>query len=188
MKRISTICPISMVALVALLTLLLGACSPPASSSAPQSTTYPIASISAGTWTLEELEKSYRDSGASDVVFVRNGEVDEEHVIVISAASNKKQTQSSTKSHEGATITVTVTSDTVVPDVIGKDPLQASTDLMSVGFEVEPYLTSYHAPTHATDENPATTVVSATSLPAGETARVGTKIEVIYTGSLEGYS
>lgn len=122
--------------------------------------------------------------GNRNVNLVRKGDIDEDACLVIGAVCDRPDPDD-----EDAVFAITVTSDTTVPYVTGTDPLEASFRLWAAGLNAEPYFTSYSRPRDLKpgDPNPEVTATG-TSVPAGTAVRVGTTVEVSYSGPTDAYS
>lgn len=117
-----------------------------------------------------EARARLAEAGITDVEVSRVGDVDEEANVVTEVLP-----RSGAWVLDGEPVTITVTSDVTMPDVLGDDPFTAQMRLMELGLEPEPFTTGISG---TGDFVP--TVESASAEP-GTPLRVGDVVELAYT-------
>lgn len=129
---------------------------------------------------LAELKETYRGLGAKHLHILEPVGVDRENCCAQYAF---------TDAIEGnpwdGNVFVVVTSKVRMPNVIGMSPTEATAALQENGLTASPSLTQHAVDPESNADEPA--VVSA-SVQAGSLVKVGTVVELEYSGSLEGYS
>lgn len=132
---------------------------------------------------VEDIQEFFSD--AASVTINRKGSVDDECCLVVESLSDGDPSVGGDALYRGANITVTVTSDTRMPDVLGLDPIRVTSALREAGLVPSPSLTSFQR----TDGSPLVPPsMESASLDPLESARVGTVVTLTYDSSLEGYS
>lgn len=183
MKHKSHIAAITALAAAFVAVALLASCTPAqdGTEGTPSTDSRPV-TAPGGAHSMSWIEEHVY--GDRNVNLIREGDIDEDACLVIGAVCDRPDLDD-----EDAVFTITVTSDTTVPYVTGTDPLEASFRLWAAGLDAEPYFTSYSRPRDLKpgDPNPEVTATG-TSVPAGTAVRVGTTVEVSYSGPTDAYS
>lgn len=137
-----------------------------------------------GIVSLDDVVAGYREGGVAEVRVTRGGDVDDERCLITEALSDGDPRLPDSL-YEGATVYLTVTSDTEVPSVYDMSPIDATRELEDAGLVPDPAFTSYQGvPGKPMVNQPR---VTSMSLDPGTEARVGTTVSLAYDAPLEGY-
>lgn len=137
-----------------------------------------------GIVSLDDVVAGYRDGGVTEVRVTREGDVDDERCLITEALSDGDPRLPDSL-YEGATVYLTVTSDTEVPSVYDMSPIDATRALEEAGLVPDPAFTGYQGvPGKPMVNQPR---VTSMSLDPGTEARVGTTVILAYDAPLEGY-
>ena len=137
-----------------------------------------------GIVSLDDVVASYREGGVAEVRVTRSGNVDDECCLITESLSDGDPRVPDSL-YEGATVYLTVTSDTEVPSVYDLSPIDATRALEEAGLVPDPTLTSYEGvPGDPMVNQPR---VTGMSLDPGAQVRVGTVVSLEYDAPLDGY-
>lgn len=120
-----------------------------------------------------EARAQLEEAGIAEVEVTRVGNVDDAANVVTEVSPGL-----GVWVVDGEPVTITVTSDVTMPDVLGDDPFTAQTRLLELGLEPEPLITELSG---LGDFVPA---VDGASAEPGEPLRVGDVVELSYTTAL----
>lgn len=134
---------------------------------------------------LDDIVASYREGGAANVMVTREGDVDDEHCLIVSSLSDGDPRMPDSL-YENATVHLVVTSDTEVPSVYDTTPIDATNALREAGLVADPSYRSFSG----TEGKPMINQPRVTSMSEspGKTVRVGTVVKLGFNASVEGYS